>query len=179
MRNTLITAAVAGVLLFASCQNSGSGNAAATDSTAAPVETKQERNKKVVMASNEAMMKKDIDGMFKYGADSGFVDYGDGSMPPMTNRDSIKQMMNMWMSAFSDFKGENLQYYADGDNVIVYGEYSGTWTGDMMGQKANGKSFKTTDVDIFTLNEEGKITSHRNIQNWGAVMAMQLGVKMW
>lgn len=176
MRLTFIMA-VAITMLFASCQNSGGGEAATTDSTSAPAESKQERNKKIVMASNEAMMKHDLNAVFKDGA-ADFVDYGDGSMPPMKNLDSIKAMITGWMAAFPDMKGEKYEYYADGDKVLVYGEYSGTWTGDMMGMKGNGKKFSTRDVDIFTLNEEGKITSHRSVQNWMATLGMQLDMKM-
>jgi hypothetical protein len=43
--------------------------------------------------------------------------------------------------------------------------------------KATGKVFKSPDVDIFTFNKDGKITSHSNIQSY--ILALyQLGVPM-
>ena len=74
-------------------------------------------------------------------------------------------------------KFDVLEAVADGDKVMVYGDWSGTFKNDFMGMKATGKSFKVKDVDIFTLNDEGKITSHRNVLPWSAIME-QVGAKM-
>ncbi len=56
----------------------GTGEGRMGDSTIA--ENKTERNKKVIMASMEAMMSKNIDEAFKDVAPD-VVDYNDGSMP--------------------------------------------------------------------------------------------------
>ena len=66
---------------------------------------------------------------------------------------------------------------ADGDKVIVYGEWSGTFKNDYMGMKATNKSFKINDVDIFTFNDDGKITSHRSIMPYSVSM-QQVGARM-
>ena len=39
-----------------------------------------------------------------------------------------------------------------------------------MGIKATGKPVKFKDVDIFKLNDEGKIIEHSSVQNIGAVL---------
>jgi predicted ester cyclase len=132
-------------------------------------ENKQERNKKVIVASMESFMKGDLDGTFKDVA-TGFVDYTDGSIPPIGNIDSLKGFIKMLMTSIEGYKGENLMYYADGDHVIVYGDWGGTFKTDMMGIKATGKVVKFKDVDIFKLNDEGKITEHHSVQNIGAVL---------
>ena len=81
------------------------------------------------------------------------------------------------MDAFPDLKGTDFITVADGDYVIVYGTWSGTWKKDFMGMKATGKSFKVQDADIYKFNEEGKVTEHRGIQSH-EVLAKQIGMKM-
>jgi predicted ester cyclase len=80
-------------------------------------------------------------------------------------------MLQSWLTAFPDYKQDNIDYVAEGNKVITIYDASGTWKGDFMGMKPTGKSLKTRDVDIFTFNDAGKIASHRSIQNMGAVMA--------
>jgi predicted ester cyclase len=132
-------------------------------------ETKQERNKKIAMASMESFNKGDLDGTFKDAA-ANFVDYADGSIPPINNIDSLKGFIKMLMVSVEGYKGENLKYYTDGDYVLVHGDWGGVFKNDMMGIKASGKPVKFKDVDIFKFNEEGKITEHSAVQNMGAVL---------
>jgi predicted ester cyclase len=61
-------------------------------------------------------------------------------------------------------------YLADGDHVAVIADWSGTFKNDLMGMKATGKMFKFKDLDLFKLNEEGKIIEHRSIANLAAVL---------
>ena len=65
----------------------------------------------------------------------------------------------------------------DGDYVIVYGAWSGTWKNDMMGMKATGKSFKATDVDIFKFDNARKIIEHRGVQSLNE-LGREIGMKM-
>jgi predicted ester cyclase len=58
---------------------------------------------------------------------------------------------------------------------MVYGEWSGTWKGDLMGMKATGKTFKINDVDIFKFNDAGKMIEHRSVQS-GATLGAQIGM---
>ena len=173
VRNFLLMAG-ASILLLSACENKDSGESTAnTDSTASTEVNVQERNKKIVMESFDAMAKGDVDGMFKNAAPDA-VDYGEGSMPPMKNQDSIKNIIKGFMAAFPDYKIIGPEFYADGNKVLVYYECTGTWKGDMMGMKATGKSFKSRDVEIFTFNDEGKVTEHRSVQNMNGMFA-QLG----
>lgn len=139
-------------------------------------ESKEERNKQTVMASMEAMSKGDVEGVLK-DADKDVVDYGDGSSSSVKGVDSVKAGLKSWLAAVPDYKGTDMMAVADGDHVMVYGTWSGTWKNALMGMKPTGKSFKIKDVDIFTLNDAGKITEHRSVQS-GSVMAQQLGMKM-
>lgn len=173
--------AFAACLSFAACNNDSSNVGSSTDkdttkSTTMTQEDKEERNKKVVMESIDAMNAHNPDNVLKdVTADA--VDYGDGSMPPAKSVDTVKNGMKTFLAAFPDYKGSDLVAVADGDRVMVYGEWTGTFKNDYMGMKATNKSFKVKDVDIFTLNDDGKITSHRNVLPW-SVSLMQVGAKM-
>ena len=140
--------------------------------------SKAEKNKQTALASVMGVNAHDVDAMLKDATADG-VDYGDGSMPPMKGIDTIRAAIKGWMSAFPDVKGENVEAFsnADGSKVIVVGVWSATFKNDFMGMKATNKSYKIWDGDLFTFNDEGKITSHRSIQS-GMTPMMQVGAKM-
>jgi len=159
-------------ILFSYCkQNSATvANGASADSIAVTLA----RNKKVALASDEAFNAKNIDAIYKDCA-PGFVDYGNGATAPVSNIDSLKYYMTNFLAAFPDFKVQNLHAVAQGDTVIVTGQWSGTFKKDFMGMKPTYKAFNATDADIFTFNKDGKITSHRSIQS-EATYFSQLGI---
>jgi predicted ester cyclase len=103
----------------------------------------------------------DVDKVVKDAA-PGFVEYQDGTTAP-GNVDTTKKILSMLFASFPDWKGENQVYATDGNYVMVYSEWTATFKNDMGPIKATGKTIKYTDVDIFTLDNNGKITSHRNI----------------
>jgi predicted ester cyclase len=148
----------------------------ATVSTNNADEAKEERNKRIALESVEAINSHDVNTVLKDVAPDA-VDYGDGMMPPVRSKDSVTTMISAWLKAFPDAKGSNLKAVADGDWVVVWGDWSGTWKSDFMGQKANNKSYKTREADIFRFNNEGKIIEHHNASTWYAVAA-QTGLKM-
>jgi predicted ester cyclase len=179
-KSLLLVAATA--ILFAACESNANKTAEGgtdnkmSDSTAATTESKPERNKKIIMASFDAMASHNVSDMLKDCA-ADCVDYGDGSMPPVKGKDSVMKMLNEWMTAFPDNKGDNLKYVADGDWVMVWGDWLGTWKGDFMGMKATNKSYKMKDVDIFKLNDAGQVVEHHNVQSPNTMM-MQVGMHM-
>ncbi len=132
-------------------------------------ESKEERNKKVIMASMESFAKGDYDGVFKDVAPS-YTDYVDGSIPPITSVDTLKNFMKMLTGALENYKGSDLKYFADGDYVLVTGDWSGMFKKDIMGIKASGKEVKFKDLDMFRLNDEGKVIEHSSVQNLAAVL---------
>lgn len=130
---------------------------------------KEDRNKKIIMASMQNFQKGDFDAMLKDAAGD-FTDYGDGTTPPVHGVDSLKGFIKMIENSIPDYKGEDLKYYADGDYVFVHGNWTGTFKNDLMGIKATGKPVRFKDVDIFKLNDEGKVVEHSSVQNFGAVL---------
>jgi predicted ester cyclase len=171
MKKTILGAAV--VVLFLSACNQKTETTVKTVDSAAML---LERNKQVALNSDIAFNKHDVEASIKdYSAD--FVEYGSGTGKPMKNLDSIKTGAKDFLTAFPDFKGEDLQAFASGDTVVITGTWSGTFKSEFMKIKPTGKVFKAPDADIFTFNKEGKITSHKNIQS-NATFFYQLDIPM-
>ena len=166
MKRLLLISSI--VILFIACENKN-GNASADgpdkadSSKAEKVESKEDRNKKIVKDAMAALNDHNIEKMVGFLADD-VVDYGDGTGRSVKGKDSISANMTGFFNSFPDFKASELRYFADGDHVVVLGEYSGTFKKDYMKMKATNKSFKYPDADVFTLNNDGKISSHRYIQ---------------
>lgn len=163
------------VLFFTACEPAEDHDHDAADADNTEM-SKEERNKQTAMDMQNHLIAGNFDAMRDGMADD-FTEYFDGSMDPVSNKDSAIMFVQEWKNAFPDMKIENQIYAADGDYVLAYGVWSGTFENDMMGMKATGKSFTMHDVDVFKFNEEGKIVEHRGVQN-GATMMMQLGAEM-
>lgn len=162
--------AIAAIVLFAACNNEKKpAEKEIKKNTMMMNESKTERNKKVIMASMESAGKGDVDGMVKDAAPD-FTDYTDGSIPPVTNLDSLKGFIKMLMSSVEGYKPSNIMLVAEGDYVMAYATWTGIFKKDLMGIKATGKMVSFPDVDIFKLNDDGKIVEHRSVQNTGAVL---------
>jgi predicted ester cyclase len=161
----MITSAI---ILFASCNNSGSSSQEKKDSAGnmssnmSSTENKEERNKQTVSDAVKAVNTGNVDELAKYFAPD-MVDYGDGTMPAAKSSDSVRAMLHVFVNTFPDMNIDPIVTAADGDYVIVYSHWSGTFKNDMMGIKATGKSFKTKDADIFKFNDEGKIVEHWSV----------------
>lgn len=176
MKHTLLIASAIVLFSFASCNNeAGKTTTPTADSTAAKTESKSERNKKVIMACMEGINTHDLAKVIK-DSSATFTEYQDGSTPP-GNLDTTKHVLTMVFNCFPDMKAENSIFVADGNNVVVISDWIMTFKNDMGPVKATGKTVKYKDVDIFTLDDNGKITSHRNIYPTAAIM-MQAGVDM-
>lgn len=175
---------IAACVLLISCTDAGEGSADSERDTTDVAgkgelsqEMKEERNKEMAMKSINGFNNRKADSVMFAIDTLGYTEYGDGSMPPMRYSDSMKLGMQAWMDAFPDLKGSDFITVADGDYVIVYGTWTGTWKNDFMGMKATGKSFTVRDADIFKFNENGKMIEHRAVQSY-ATMAGQIGMKM-
>lgn len=164
MKKTLLLFTVA--IIMASCNNEPKPG---SDEKKEPSmsESKQERNKKVIIANMDAFAKRDVDAMLKDAAPV-CTEYGDESMPPSTNTDSTKAFLKMLMNSFENYAASNAKMVAEGDYVYYFADWSGVFKNDLMGIKATGKPFKYKDCDIFKLNDDGKITEHHSIQNMAA-----------
>ncbi|GEO05781.1 hypothetical protein AAE02nite_34450 [Adhaeribacter aerolatus] len=139
-------------------------------------EAKEEHIKKAVKESTEAFSAHNAAAAAKDFAPD-FLDYGDGSQPPVKGVDKFIASTGEFFKIFPDMKGENLHYVADGNWGVVWGDWSATWTNDFMGQKPTGKKFKVPAADFFKFNEAGKIIEHRGIISFREI-AKQIGLKL-
>lgn len=172
MKKLIIGIASASCLLMA-CNNKSSTTATGTDSTT----SNSNKIKQIALNSDLAFNNKDAEAVYK-DCSSDFVDYGTaGESKPMKNIDSMKTNLKQLFVAFPDFKVENLYAIAQGDTVMVLGDWSGTFKSEYMKIKPTGKSFKLTDVDVYTFNKDGKINSHKSIQSETKIL-YQLGIPM-
>lgn len=169
MKQVLLAAGLMTGLLLTSCSNKKTETPAASNSTAAAAG--EERNKKTVLANLEALNNHDANMMLKDAA-PGAVEYGDGSMPPVTNLDSIKAGLSMFLNAFPDLKMQNPMLFVSGSRVAVVADYKGTFKNDFQGMKATNKTIQYKDCDIFTFTEDGKIAEHRAIMPFSSILMM-------
>lgn len=181
MKHTLFIVAAFAIFSFASCNNMGNGEGNKTDSTAAKTESKAEKNKKTIMKGMDAMASSHDANKVLADAAPDFMEYQDGTTPPIKG-DTAKMGLQSYLNSFPDMKMENSMYFADDHNVVVVSDYTMTFKNDLVipGMppiKATGKTAKVKDVDIFTINDNGKVASHRSIYPSGALF-MQLGVDM-
>lgn len=88
--------------------------------------------------------------------------------------DSIMEAIKAFYSAFPDSHLDLEKITASGNLVMAYGTWTGTQKGDFGPFKATNKMYSMKDVDILTVNAEGKLTEHWAVQD-GCAMAAQLG----
>jgi len=88
--------------------------------------------------------------------------------------DGIKQIMNMFYSAFPDLKVTVNQLVAERDLVMGHMTTEGTQTGEFMGIPASGKKISITEMNMVRISN-GKAVEHWGLAN-AMVMMQQLGV---
>jgi len=103
----------------------------------------------------------------------GFVDHEElpPGIPP--GREGVKQLTNMFRSAFPDFKATIDDMIAEGDKVVARQTWSGTHKGEFMGIPPTGKSVSFGVIDII------RIAGGKFVEHWGQMdsmgMMQQLG----
>ncbi|OOQ60427.1 ester cyclase [Mucilaginibacter pedocola] len=151
------------VTIIAACNNGPVKNAG---------QDKLERNKAVVLRSQGYINSKDFDKFLNKCA-PGYREYFNGG-PAMADLDSIKTVYGDGFTVF-DIRGEDFKAYASGDTVLVTGTWSGKFVRPFHDTAPNNKTFKFDDVDIYVLNSEGRLASHRSTQG-SAELFWQLGL---
>lgn len=169
MKNRIILLLLT-LFAFAACQQ-----APAPDPAAEAAKKSAEmatRNKASVLKAYEFINSQKLDDFVKLVSED-HLDHA--AMPETKGRDALKTSMMAFTTAFPDMKIEVKQIVAEGDYVMAWVDWSGTFKGDFMGIKANGKSFKVADVDILKFNTDGLSTEHWAVQDFCAIFN-QLGV---
>lgn len=130
------------------------------------------RNKATVLKAYELINARKFDEFVQLTTED-HVDHA--AIPEAKGREVLKKSMMEFVAAFPDFKIEAREMLAEGDWVMGWVNISGTFQNDFMGMKANGKSFKISDVDILKFNADGLASEHWAVQDYCAMFS-QLGV---
>jgi steroid delta-isomerase-like uncharacterized protein len=94
--------------------------------------------------------------------------------PPMNGKDAIKQSMTDLFTAFPDSKFAGARVFVKDAVVISEFGWTGTNSGDFMGQKATNKQVGQMGLGIYWYTPEGKVKeSHMYLD--GGSLAFQLG----
>jgi steroid delta-isomerase-like uncharacterized protein len=101
-------------------------------------------------------------------------DYVEQGSPEGTKGiDYLNTVITQIATAFPDGKYEVLGIMADGDEVWVRNNFTGTNTGDLMGLPATGKTVAIPGVEFFTF-KDGKLAKHESVSDNGRFYS-QLG----
>ena len=96
-------------------------------------------------------------------------------LPPgiPSGREGVKQLTDMFRSAFPDFQATIDDIVAEGDKVVIRQTWSGTHKGEFMGVPPTGKSVSFGVIDII------RIAGGKFVEHWGQMdsmgMMQQLG----
>jgi steroid delta-isomerase-like uncharacterized protein len=99
-----------------------------------------------------------------------FVDHDPlPGLPP--DREGVKQVVQLFRSAFPDFEVTVLHTVIEGDKAVDHIASRGTHLGEFMGVPATGKPISTSAIVISLLNGEGQIAARW--QRFGAMQVLQ------
>ena len=96
------------------------------------------------------------------------------SIATVTGVDNIVGLLGAFIGALSDVKAEGQDVIASGDLVAIRLVVTATQTGDMLGMPASGRHFRWDAVDIYRINEDGKISEQWAFEDMAAI-GSQLG----
>jgi steroid delta-isomerase-like uncharacterized protein len=75
-------------------------------------------------------------------------------------RESAKQLIAQFLTAFPDGHYTIEDMIAEGDRVVVRQTFRGTHQGDFLGIAPTGKQVTTTEIEIF------RVTNGKSVENW-------------
>lgn len=156
------------LIIAASCNNPVSTTHDGKDSSATDTSSTSPKDRiAVVKAYYETLFHKHDTAALADVYANGYTEYNTGESPAKTyaTPDSLIIGVKRLLHLTPDITTSNESYFAgDSGKVVVIATFTGKWTGDIPGeQKATGKAYKFNDADIYTVNADGKLTSHKSI----------------
>ena len=131
-----------------------------------------EENKGIVRRSYEEITAGDMGAFARYFA-SDLVLHGTGGME-IRGIDGFKEMVSMYLSAFSELKTEIHDQAAEGDKVWTRLSHTGTHTGELQGIAPTGNGISIGVMNVHRL-DGGKIVEMWDLTDEMGMM-QQLGV---
>ena len=92
----------------------------------------------------------------------------------MTGVDNIVGLLGAFIGALSDIRAEEQDVIASGDLVALRLVVTATQTGDMLGIPASGRQVRWDAVDIYRVNDDGRISEQWAFEDMAAI-GSQLG----
>lgn len=130
-----------------------------------------EANKKVIGAFAEAVFaKKDLSAVEQYMR----ADYIQHNPLVKQGAQGFKEFFSAWFIAVPDWDYTLKKILADGNEVWVYGAYTGTLKNDWLGIPAAGQQYTFDAVDIFRV-QDGQLAEHWDVMDIYGLFK-QLGV---
>ena len=96
------------------------------------------------------------------------------SIATVTGVDNIVALLGAFIGALSDVRAEEQDVIASGDLVAMRLVVTARQTGDMLGIPASGREFRWDAVDIYRIDDDGKISEQWAFEDMAAI-GSQLG----
>jgi predicted ester cyclase len=102
------------------------------------------------------------------------ADWHGPSIATVTGVDNIVALLGAFIGALSDIRAEEQDVIASGDLVAMRLVVTARQTGDMLGIPASGREFRWDAVDIYRIDDDGKISEQWAFEDMAAI-GSQLG----
>jgi steroid delta-isomerase-like uncharacterized protein len=84
-------------------------------------------------------------------------------------KEGVKQFFRMQLAAFPDLRMTAEDVFASGNKVVARVRLTGTNRGDFMNMKATGKRVDVALIDMFLVDDDGRVREH-----WGVLDALTM-----
>jgi len=120
-----------------------------------------EANKKLIGAfADSVFVKKDLSAVDQY-MRSDYIQHNPLVKPGASG---FREFFSTWFASVPDWQYTLKKITAEGNEVWVYGTYSGTLTKDWLGITASGQKYAFEAVDIFRM-QDGKLAEHWDVMD--------------
>lgn len=96
----------------------------------------------------------------------------------LTGVDAVVPILAGFIGSLSDIQAEVQDAIAGDDLVALRQVVKARHTGDLLGMPATGKSIQWDAVDIYRVNDEGKISEQWAFEDFAAILSQAGGVKL-
>ncbi len=144
----------------------------AETNTATIEQTKEQANLELIGGfAKEVFEQKNLENLTKYMKEA-YIQHN-----PLVEQGVIgfQNFFHDWFTAVPDFAYNLKNIIVNDEFVWVYGQYTGTQTGEWLGIPATNKTYQFDAVDIFRI-EDGKLAEHWDVLDIHTLFT-QLGVK--
>ena len=96
----------------------------------------------------------------------------------ITGLDAVVPVLTGFIGSLSDMRAEVQDVIASGDLVALRQIVKGRHTGNLLGMPETGKDIQWDAVDIYRINDAGKISEQWAFEDFAAILTQGSGVKL-